>query len=302
MRISFLQRDQIDVAKWDSCIANSPHGLIYAQSWYLDVVASSWDALIADDYSAVFPLPYRVKYGIKYVYQPFFCQQLGVFSYEPLSQEEVLIFLNAIPKNFKYISINLNQGIRLACSNIESSERITYNLKLIDSYSSIVGKYNSNTKRNIAKANRNALLIKSNVEASEFLEMIKSDHSFAVYRDHFDTIKNLVHQAISRDAAIIYGAYNPIMELYACALFLRTNDRLIYLVPVSSTMGKDKSAMFAIIDHVVREYSQTGMILDFEGSSIESIARFYRGFGSHPLTFNSIIVNRLHWIVRIFNR
>jgi hypothetical protein len=63
-----------------NAIARSFNGIVYAYSWYLDIVSPGWDALVKDDYKSVMPLTWRKKYGIKYLYQPFFTQQLGVFS------------------------------------------------------------------------------------------------------------------------------------------------------------------------------------------------------------------------------
>jgi hypothetical protein len=47
--------------------------------WHLDRTAVVWDALVWGDYEFVMPLPVRKKWGIQYVYQPLFCQQLGIF-------------------------------------------------------------------------------------------------------------------------------------------------------------------------------------------------------------------------------
>src|SRR3712207_5060172 len=76
----YLQRSDIDTARWDACIANALNGLIYAKSYYLDALATHWHAIVADDYEIVMPLPFRRKYGIRYVYMPAFTQQLGCFS------------------------------------------------------------------------------------------------------------------------------------------------------------------------------------------------------------------------------
>ena len=38
---------------------SSCNGFSFALSWYLDASCDNWDALIADDYTAVMPLPYR---------------------------------------------------------------------------------------------------------------------------------------------------------------------------------------------------------------------------------------------------
>ena len=58
MEIKYLQNSEIDRKKWDRCIATSLQQLPYAYSWYLDAAAENWDAIVINNYEAVFPLPY----------------------------------------------------------------------------------------------------------------------------------------------------------------------------------------------------------------------------------------------------
>ena len=69
--IRYLTHNQIDTRRWDECIAQSPNGLVYAWSWYLDVVHPSWEALVEDDYETVMPLTGNKKFGVNYLFQPF---------------------------------------------------------------------------------------------------------------------------------------------------------------------------------------------------------------------------------------
>ena len=78
--IYFVKRNQIDEEKYNNCIATSLQSRMYAYSWYLDIVADNWNVLVLDDYEAVMPLPFHKKFLISYISQPFFTQQLGVFS------------------------------------------------------------------------------------------------------------------------------------------------------------------------------------------------------------------------------
>jgi hypothetical protein len=78
--INYIKHKDVDTEKWDRCIEQSVNGIIYAFSWYLDIVCDEWDALVDDDYESVFPLVKRKKFGINYIYPPFFTQQLGLFS------------------------------------------------------------------------------------------------------------------------------------------------------------------------------------------------------------------------------
>jgi hypothetical protein len=80
MKIRHLKHSEIDLQKWDSCVQNAANALVYAESWYLDIVSPHWEALVADDYEYVMPLPVKRKFGIPFLVQPPLSQQLGVFS------------------------------------------------------------------------------------------------------------------------------------------------------------------------------------------------------------------------------
>ena len=105
MDIRYFKHKEIDKEKWDTCIDNASNSLIYAFSWYLDIVSPNWEALIAGDYHLVMPLPAKRKYGINYLFQPKYTQQLGVFGVEP-SIEPVSDFISKIPKKFIFVDLN----------------------------------------------------------------------------------------------------------------------------------------------------------------------------------------------------
>jgi hypothetical protein len=46
MKINYIKRKDLDIEKYDACIENSSQSRVYAFSWYLDIVAGKWDALV----------------------------------------------------------------------------------------------------------------------------------------------------------------------------------------------------------------------------------------------------------------
>lgn len=75
MKIIRVNRKAVDYEKWNQTIDHSINTLPYAYTWYLDSVASDWDAIIVGDYEFVLPLPFKKILGyFKYYKQPFFCQ------------------------------------------------------------------------------------------------------------------------------------------------------------------------------------------------------------------------------------
>jgi len=147
MKIIFLNNKIIDKAKWDDCIKNAPNGIIYAYSWYLDTVSKNWDALIFEDYSAVFPLTWKNKFGFKYLCQPPFSQQLGLFSRNIITPDTLQAFLKEIINtNYKIIEINLNKYNKFVPVSLNPKANITYELDLIYPYENICKNFQKTPK------------------------------------------------------------------------------------------------------------------------------------------------------------
>jgi hypothetical protein len=302
LNISYVKRHEVDTRKWDECIAGSVNGMVYAYSWYLDIVAHGWDALVADDYQSVFPLVHNVKFGIHYLYQPYFTQQLGLFSTGHITPELVSRFLDAIPAKFKYISIQLNTYLRVDYPSAKVIGRITHHLDLIETYPVLSGRYSTNTKRNISRAVAHGITISKGVTPMQMLDLKRESLIVPLKKKQFQMLTRIMTQSLERGVGQLLGAYTQRNELCASAFFLISNGKAIYLLASSGKEGLEQRAMFALVDHFINLHSETPLILDFEGSDIESIARFYKGFGATPCEYNRLVINRLPLILKIFRR
>jgi hypothetical protein len=78
----------------------------------------------------------------------------------------------------------------------------------------------------------------------------------------------------------IFTAIAPDGDITAGAFFLFHKARVYYLNAFSTETGMAYASAFAIVDGFCREFAGSGLILDFEGSEIEGINRFYHGFGA----------------------
>ena len=110
--IRYIAHNQIDTQRWNECIAQSPDGLVYAWSWYLDTVHPGWEALVEDDYETVMPLASSRKFGINYLFQPFFTQKFGVFGKKEVSEAKIKEFFEAIPEKFKFAEFRINKSYK----------------------------------------------------------------------------------------------------------------------------------------------------------------------------------------------
>lgn len=300
LRISYARRKDIDTQKWDSCIARSVNGMVYAYAWYLDIVAPDWDALIANDYEYVFPLPHRRKYAVRYIFQPSFSQQLGLFSASTISEASLNEFIKAIPMRFRHITLNLNTYNRVSAPAVGVKQRVTYHLDLLNPYPTLAGRYTPNTKRNISKALALGVWACKGLSIAEMIEFKTKHQAVPLRKEHLGIMGQIMRSCIARGVGELYGAYSKANQLCAAVFFVKSNGKAIYLWAGSSQEGKQNRAMFALVDHFINQNSETHLTLDFEGSSIESIGRFYAGFGATPSNFPAITINRLPWFLKIW--
>jgi len=298
-----LKHSEIDTKKWNNCITNAVNGIVYAYSWYLDIVNEEWEALMADDYSIVMPLTRNKKYGIQYLYQPFFTQQLGVISTTVLNSNIVSDFIKAIPKHYKFYEINLNTFNKLDDFEIAKKTNITYELDLIQPYQKLAENYAQNTKRNIKKAISSKVSITNGIQPNQLIDLFSKNISEKVpelNKVHYNIIRKIMAVSLRFKIGELYGAYDSNNNLCGGAFFIRSHNKSIFLFSATTPEGKENGGMFLLIDSFIQKHSENNLTLDFEGSNIEGLARFYSSFGAKSCEYFSLQKNMLPWYYKIF--
>lgn len=295
MKIEYLKHQEIDFVKWDACIQDSLNSYIYAYSWYLDKVSEEWDALIGGDYEYVFPLPYRLKFGVKYIYQPLFTQQLGLFSKSKISAQLTQDFIDAIPSEYKLVDLNFNKYNSVS-SHFNPIENVNVELDLIPEYSILKKGYSKNQLRNIKKAGKHNLFIDTAIKPELLSQLFAENkgHDLGVFgADQYQVLHRLAYILIHKGLAQVWGVYSEDNELLGGALFVQSDKRVILLFTGLSSLGKELSAMHFLMDAFIQKFAGSSMVLDFEGSNDPGISRFYMGFGSVMHHYQSVQINRL---------
>jgi len=285
LKIDFLLREEIDDKRWNTSIDNAINGNIYAYTWYLDVVSPGWGALVTPDYNYLFPLPTKRKYGINYIIQPLFCQQLGLFSSKFISPEIVDLFIESIPSKFRFIDINLNIHNKTDKYNKQTKKRKTYMLDLLNYNEQVFKNYNQNTKRNIFKAIANEFTLTTLLNPNDFLKSYTQYGYMVNGKKDIIVIEKLIETLIIHNKATIAGVFDSSNQVGAIGLFTESHNTIHYLLGAAEPEYKKKGAMFYLIDGIIRNHSGMDKVLDFEGSMILSIARFFSGFGAKPCIY-----------------
>lgn len=294
MQIRHFEHKDIDFKCWDNAITNSQNMLTYAYSWYLDVVSPDWEALIGGDYEYLMPLPVKRKYHIPYIVQPFLTQQLGIFSKHEVTWEILENFIKKIP----YYSYELHLNDKNAYPEIALLPN--YVLYLNKTYEQLAKNFSKNTLRNIEKASKIPQKVSEITETTRFLEFYISTVTH-LKNTQIHLIKKILKAGFEKNTIQLFIVQNAENQILASLALLSSANRIIYFLPASNSEGKKFSSMFLLVDHIIKEHAGNNIILDFEGSAIEGIARFYKGFGAVNQPYYSLKRFRPSFLVGKFS-
>ncbi|MBX9781652.1 MAG: GNAT family N-acetyltransferase [Chitinophagaceae bacterium] len=299
--VQYITQKEIDKVKWDACIDTSVNGLIYAYSWYLDCMSRHWDALVLGDYETVMPLTWNKKYGIHYLYQPWFCASLGIFSKKKITAAIVEAFLKAIPEKFRYRDIYLNHQNLFELKTFPLTERVNYVLPLHYSYETIASSYRTNLKRNIKKAEATGLTASKEVSLKDILLLAKEtmQRISPITDEELQRFSTLFKKARQHQKAETIGIYLN-KELLASAVFFYSHKRWYYILVGNHANGKTIGASHYLIDRFIHAHAGEDVLLDFEGSDVRNLAFFYSSYGAveekYPALRMNILPKLLKWL------
>jgi hypothetical protein len=298
-QIRYIKQAQIDKVKWDACITASANGLIYGYAFYLDYMAKHWDALVLNDYDAVMPLTWNKKYGVRYLYQPPFTQQLGIFS-KTLSPEELLpAFISLLKDNFRFAEFFLNFGN----TGNDLIQKTNFILPLKEAYETLFSGYSKDGVKNTHRSEKFQLQYGVMNEPHQAIELYKGMYASRtkhVKEKDYYNFEQLCLSAREKKMLIIRKVCDQQGELQATALLFQQNKRLYLLQSATLPSGRLKEANYFLLNNIIKEFSQQDMILDFEGSDIPGIAHFYKNFGAVNQPYYFFKYNRLPWPLRFF--
>jgi hypothetical protein len=306
MGTRYLKYPEIDKRKWDDCIDRSLNSLIYAKSFYLDAMAENWDGIVLDDYEAVMPLTWKRKWTIRYLYQPAFFQQGGIFSLRSIDQALVQECLLLAFSHFKFAEITLNFSNDPGVVEQGSvSMRNNFVLALSRSYEEIRSGYDSIAIKNLKRANNAGLEFSASSNYLPALEMYEELYSPRLpyfYSNDFINFKSVCEKLSAENKLLARNVTGRDNELLAAAVLLIDGNRLYNVISCISPAGKLAQANYFLYDQLIKEFSNSAYLLDFEGSDVKGIAAFYNRFSPQNQPYPFIKMNRLPAAVKLIKK
>lgn len=278
--IIYLKHADINLLKWDDCIARANNSLIYGYSYYLNDMAENWDGLILNDYEAVMPLIWNKKLGIRYCYQPPFMQQAGWFG--NLSSEMINQLYERITSFTKFGDWMFNYGNKTLAIRNKTNILTNYILNLDADYDGFRKNYKTDLLNNLKSAARNNLQYSTSVDINSAITNYKLHYGQRmphVKEEHYKRFANLCHQMQSTNQCIIRIVKDNESNTISSALLLLDSKRIYNVMNTNTDNGRRLSANHFLYDCIIKEFAESKLIFDFEGSDLPGVKSFYENFG-----------------------
>lgn len=283
--IQLIHSTDINKEKWDALVYNANNPSLFGYSWYLDAALPGWSAFVYDDYKAGIIFPLRKKMRIAYAYNPLFVRECGIFSSSPLPDPLRIEFARILSSAARLIHLYTFDPIQGFTCNDRSCQW----LAMSKNQQQITNGYNENTKRNIKKSVHSGHSVLFNHDYQTVLAMFEQNKLHEIdnlKRKDMQTLSNIMQATLSRASGFAAHVYNNDVCI-ASGFFIRHARILLYLKGAASPEGKKTGAMHRLIHETLMAEHGTVNYVDFGGSNLPSVARFYKGFGASDFHYSA---------------
>ena len=291
--IRHLVHSAIDKAQWDALLLRAENRMWYAHHAVLDILAPGWEALLDEESGAIMPLPWRSRWGIHYLFQPYGVQQLGVFAphYDDTLGQR---FIDAVPERFRYWDIHVNERMRdIRCDQVlHSTQQV---IPVLPDMEQQRAAYSQGHRRNLRRGEQYRKDLTTAIDADAFMDLYERTTALRFgptkARD-LASLRLLVRMIIAQGQGRILGMKEG-DELLAAAVFVEWGGRSIFLKSAVDERAQERAPMFLIVDGYLALGAGGSGLLDMAGSNTPTVQRFNAGFGARTSVYLHLIRNRL---------
>lgn len=322
MKAEWHPGSEIDADLWDAFIQQSPQANFYFLHGYMNIVAPGWSAIVVKDgekWEAVMPLNIIQRAGFSASLQPPLVQYWGpAFAsdypdkpYAAYSKKGKALqaILAAMPPKVKWFSHVFSPAfdypLPFHWAKYQLHGRITYQLDLRQGQEALLANMASNTRYDLRKSEEweNHIALRPDIG-----DLVKLAHANAAAGKPLmpgkaiDMLSECWKYLQAKGMAYHFSARDEHGAPLASGLFVKFGRRMVYLSGAQDPNNKPTGLMARMVWKGIETGLEDCDIFDFEGSMIQGVEGFFRGFGASPIPLLHVQKNELPLLVRWITR
>ncbi|MEM0996235.1 MAG: GNAT family N-acetyltransferase [Bacteroidota bacterium] len=313
MKAEWRAHRDVDREGWKALLGSCAYANFFVDPAYMDLIAPDWSGIELRDRDArllaVMPLELKRKGPFTYAVQPPLSQYWGIFFADVVPEgiykqyswkgKAIKAILDAIPRQIRYFLYNFapafDYPLPFHWANYQLRTRYTYQIDLTRDADELRGEFAKNTRYDLRRSATYAEHIRTTRDVSA-LKRLFSAYARAgkplIKASEMDPFFRIMDLLQDQGAEILEVA-PPGKPVIAAGVFVHYRDRTTYLVSAVDPAHKKTGVMTVLLWTALQRARERSRIFDFEGSMIEGIEGFFRGFGARPIPYLNIEKNDL---------
>lgn len=281
---------------------------LFCRPWWLDAVAgeNNWDVVLVEKdgmLQACMPFIMKRRYGFRYIGQPILTQHLGPwirplqakYATELARQKDLYgALISQLPKYDHFLQnwpCVRDNWLPFFWQGFQQTTRYTYVLRDLSDEELIWNEFQPNIRTDIRKASsRFNVKVRTDLGVEEFYELnrlvferqaISVPYSLA-------QLQRIDLACVERNSRRIFIAEDSDGRRHAAVYLVWDENSAYYLMGGGDPELRNSGATSLCMWEAIRFAATVTKRFDFEGSMIESVERFFRGFGAVQVPYFSI--------------
>lgn len=288
---------------------NSEHSssayCIFQQPWWLEAVAPGQWKIIevkqGDKVTAALPYIIQKQFGLTLLIMPPLTQMLGPWIADipgkyatRLSREKELMnsLIGQLPpfdyfkQNFHY---SIDNWLPFYWKGFEQTTRYTYVLEDLTDTDRLWNNFTGSTRREIRKAEKQVTVTKEHEpELIWGLHRRTLNRKNASTREDFELFSRIFEASTSRNQGQLFMARDAGENIHAALFLVWDRHSAYYLMGGAADRFRTSGAQSLLMWEAIKFASDKTNTFDFEGSMLEPVERFFRGFGARQRPYFQI--------------
>jgi hypothetical protein len=275
--LNFIEREHIDIEKWDRLVSTTKGSSVFSMSFYLDAVAENWCILVNEDYTRGMAIPYVVRLKMRCCYTPIFVRYLE-WCGPSMDDHRFMVMLKA---QFRQGQLNTKQKVRA-----KKLKRKVFQVIPPISESDA----NSQTKRMLNKFGKSSLELTWGDDLSMIMHHIRRELPQKVHSlnkaslDRLGVLVSVLQEKKMLQMLTVREKGRGVGGIFV----VEFNGSLLYLKGAMNKDTKDMGGMYAAMQEAIDLSQIKQLLFDFGGSNAEGVKRFNTNLGGQDSKYYAI--------------
>ena len=290
-----IRAEQWSKEEWNNRIEELNYFGLYCRYEYLQHFCDDWICISNHNRTLLLPVPIRKKMGITYVYTPSFFPQTSIIG--KYNEDDIASLTNKLLSIVHFGDLFL-QGMLLSNKKIRQTLKTNFTLDTSNWKNKIIDHH----RRALEKANKQDFNIQEQVEAHVIIDLFKEVYTEKMPHVTDNDYNRLLQWCEQQTNTIQTYCVYLHGEIHAAAILFCHRNTVYNIINVVTEAGKVSRANYSLYGYILDRCHIQQLNLDWEGSDIPGIARFYEGWGSEKHNYYHYHINALPFPLNYFKR